>query len=117
MLTGDGGGDVFLFDLPNEGRAKITDFHQVEGDKIGIDHMAFGRDLFPEGGFFLPFTFPSVTATATATTDPAALGLQFNTTTPILSFDADRAGTAYSRFDLAFPPGVGTLNFTDFAVI
>ena len=117
MLTGGGGGDVLLFDLPNEGRDKITDFHQVEGDKIGIDHMAFGRDLFPEGGFFLPFTFPSVTVTATAMTDPAALGLQFNATTPILSFDAEGAGTAYSRFDLAFPPGVGTLNFTDFAVI
>lgn len=111
-LTGGAGSDVFIFDNPADGRDTIKDFSLADGEKIGVDNITFGRELFP--GFNFPLTFASVTNSAT--TDGVLTPFHFNTDTKVLSFDADGSGTAYSRTELAVLPGVASLQYWDFVI-
>lgn len=110
-LSGGGDADVFVFTASTEGADVITDFSVAQGDKIAVDNLGFGRELFP--GFFLPLT--GITLTNGATTDANAAGFFFNTTTKVLSYDIDGAG-ATARVDIATLNGVASLSVWDIYV-
>ena len=110
-LSGGGDADVFVFNASSEGADVITDFSQAQGDKIAVDNLGFGRELFP--GFFLPLI--GITLTNGATTDANAAGFFFNTTTKVLSYDIDGAG-ATARVDIATLTGVADLTVWDIYV-
>jgi Ca2+-binding RTX toxin-like protein len=99
-LTGGAGADVFMFNSPLEGVDVITDFSRAEGDKLRTPVTSF-----------LP-----VTVTSGAEVDPAAFGFFFNTTTGMLSFDPDGAGSR-ERVNLVELRGVTTLALEDFIYI
>lgn len=103
-LSGGLGADVFIFDSPTEGRDVLKDFDLADGDKIAVDRMAFGSELFP--GFIFPLTFASVTNSTS--TDGVRTAFHFNTDTKVLSF-----GTV----ELAVLPNVDGLNFWDFVIV
>lgn len=112
VMIGGGGGDVFVFNAPGEGGDTIRDFSAAQGDMIGVDNVGFGRELF--SGFFLPLL--GITLSSGAATDANATGFHFNTTTKVLSYDADGAG-ALARVDIATLPGVASLSIYDMLVI
>ena len=96
-LIGGDGADAFVFSGPDDGGDRITDFDATEGDRLILDSSGFGGAFGVLSG---------------STTNAAHQGLFFNTTTGVLSFDADGAGAA-ARSVVATLAGVSALAYDD----
>jgi Ca2+-binding RTX toxin-like protein len=96
-LTGGLGADSFVFQGFAEGGDTITDFNGAEGDRLVFSTAGFGG---------------ATTVLSGAVLNTAHQGLFFNTTTGVLTHDADGAG-ASSVLTIAKLTGVTSLAFDD----
>lgn len=108
VLTGGAGADEFRFHAAAEGGDRITDF--VPGlDHIALDHTGFGLPAVLTDG--LTFVAgPGVTATQ------AAASVLYDTSTGILSFDADGIG-AIAAVTLATLTNHAALTLADVLIL
>ncbi|WP_161992725.1 heparin lyase I family protein [Aureimonas leprariae] len=112
ILRGGRGADTFTFLNAEAGsQDRVLDFSAIEGDKVAVDHAFFGL----AAGQPLDATRFVAGAEANQGTADAIGQFIFNTSTHVLSWDADGAGSgkavALARFDDA------VLHSTDIIVI
>jgi len=122
QLTGDAGADQFIFD---SGRAfsrrdlgidTLTDFSQVDGDKIVLSRTTFTR-LSGAGAALAASDFAVVSSTANGATLSAAstARIVFNQSTGDLYYNQNGANSGFgSGGQFATLTGVSSLNPTDF---
>lgn len=100
QLTGGSGADTFHFTAPTNGEDTITDFSTSQGDRLLFSGTNFG-DL-DEGALSSRVFVANTTGLATTTRQRFV----FNTTTGVLSYDADGSGSTA-------PVEIATLNITN----
>ena len=108
VLTGGIGADSFVFAAPGEGGDMITDF-TPGSDKIALDHLTFGRAAPIADGV-------SFVSGAGATPVSAGATLLCDSTTGVLSFDADGTGGVLA-IQLATLTNHALLAASDFALL
>ena len=106
ILTGGVGDDVFYYSLKTEGRDTITDFGS--GDSFNFSGLGFGVDPgtnLNDGSTFI--------AGANAVANSFDATVLYNTSTGVLSFDADGMG-AEAAVQIATLTGIPDLTAQDF---
>ncbi|MBW4488094.1 MAG: cadherin-like domain-containing protein [Trichocoleus desertorum ATA4-8-CV12] len=115
-LTGGGGADIFLYKVPNHGGDTITDF--ASDDTFHISEAGFG------GGLRAGIPLSTTTATTgvfinlvspTSTLLGTSANFVYNTSTGVLSFDADGTG-AGSAVAIATLTNKPTLTSNQFVI-
>ncbi|HLO77181.1 MAG TPA: family 16 glycosylhydrolase [Magnetospirillum sp.] len=87
-LTGGLGADIFAYYSRTDGRDTITDFSSAQGDRIAFHSANFGN--LPTGRVLAG----RFAANGTGSAADGATRFVFNTTTGVLSYDADGTGSA-----------------------
>lgn len=85
-LTGGAGADLFRFTATSDGRDILTDFNAGQGDKLNFVSANFGE--LPTGALGSSRFVANASGTLTA----SGQRFVFNTTTRVLSYDADGRG-------------------------
>ena len=116
-LTGGAGSDSFVYNSAAEGAATeiISDLtnRTGENDMIRVSASGFGGGL--TAGLYL--TAAQFVAYSGAFTDTANLRFYFDTSTNLLSYDADGSGAEYARTPIAKVFGTGGFTNADIFVM
>ncbi|MHC5739704.1 calcium-binding protein, partial [Nostoc sp.] len=113
VLTGSTGTDIFLFNSPNQGVDRITDFSTVD-DTLHVSAAGFGGGL--TAGDFITTDQILIGSGAVATTSGSQRFI-YNTSTGALFFDADGNQTGFGAVQIATLSNKPTIGSNDIFVI
>ena len=113
VLTGSTGADIFLFNSPNQGVDKITDFSTVD-DTLRVSAAGFGGGL--TAGASIMADQILIGSGAVAATN-ASQRFIYNTSTGALFFDADGNQTGFGAVQIATLSNKPTIDGGDISVI
>ena len=109
-ISGGSGLDLFLYQSPNQGEDRITDFSLTE-DKIGISASGFGGGLIAN----TPLTSAQFSLGTSATLETQRF--IYDSSTGALFFDADGSNSGSGQIQIAQLHGRPAINLQHFQIV